>query len=317
MHQIWIQGTLTGNDYIRIKDDLKEGDIELHFDSAGGCVLGVDELAEAIYSRRANVRSYIHGACTSAAYWIACAASKVYICGKTTIVGSIGVKIEHSDMSNLLEKQGIKVTEIATGENKTLGSESRPLLDEEKGLMRESIEKLYDVFVKFVSKCRGIDESTIRGMQAKEFIGLDSITNKPVDGLIIGDTIMDIELLQKENEQLKQEIESLKKKLEELLALQMSAEGEEMVEEKVEEQPAVIQAERHRIFALMSLNKGGISDSIVSNAIAKGWNYGQTLDAITAKLSANKSKFKAASQIAPQSSIEAEKAMASLIAKGK
>lgn len=321
-NQFWIQGSLCIEDYLilKAKIDSTAEDIELHFDSMGGTVLGIDEIAEAIYARRKTVVSYVHGACTSAAYWVACAASRVILCNKTTIVGSIGIKIQHFDNSQMLEKQGVRITELATGINKNVGSENKPLLPTDQKILMDNISKLFNVFVKFVAKCRNIEEKTVVDMQAKEFIGQDAITNNLADGFILGDNTVDLETLQKENEALKAAIETLKKKIEELVKLQEEAEApvtEAPVEEQkddVEEKQAM--AERHRILALMSLNKGGISDSVVSEAIAKGWDYGKTVDNITLKLSETKKKMQASSKIVPVGTGNTDGLLASMIAKG-
>ena len=84
------------SDYLDLKAKLNNiiGQVELHFDSSGGVVLGVDEAAAAVFARRQEIVAHVHGACTSAAYWIACAASKIILCNRTTILGSIGIKAQ-------------------------------------------------------------------------------------------------------------------------------------------------------------------------------------------------------------------------------
>lgn len=324
--KIWLTQHLNMEIYktLSVQIDNLDSPLELHFDCPGGDVLGVAEIAEKIYAKRDLITAYVHGACTSAAYWLASAASKIILCSETTIVGSIGLKLQHVSRERLLEQQGIKITEIATGKEKVVGGDTKNLSQEDKLKIEDTLNKLYKVFYSFVAKTRDIKVEDVINMQAKEYVGKEAIAAKLADSLITitttGEKQMDEEL-KKENELLKKEVEELKKKIEELVA-QLEPEPEPQAEgdgikneedEKKEEMTA--KAERHRILAIMSLNKGGISESVVQSAIAKGWDYSQTIDEITKKISDNK-KGMTANRVVPLGDGATEKVLSSMIAKG-
>ena len=89
--------------------------IILVIDSPGGEVDGILPLAEKIFESRGKkeIIALVNPVAASAAYWLASAASKVYISSATDTVGSIGVVTMHVDYSVLMEeKLGIKTTEI-------------------------------------------------------------------------------------------------------------------------------------------------------------------------------------------------------------
>src|SRR5882724_94932 len=91
-------------------------------DSPGGAVDGIEEFADAIFSARGTkpVSALISGMGASAAFWLASAASKVYITSSTALVGSIGVVATHADFSARDAKEGVKITEITAGKYKRI-----------------------------------------------------------------------------------------------------------------------------------------------------------------------------------------------------
>lgn len=66
--------------------------IVLDFDSPGGQVSGIAELAEMIRAIDKPVIAFAGGSCASAAYWLASAADTI-IMSKTAMVGSVGVAV--------------------------------------------------------------------------------------------------------------------------------------------------------------------------------------------------------------------------------
>ena len=101
---------------------LEDGNVKriiLDVDSPGGQVIGVPELAAIIKAADKEVIAYISGQGTSAAYWLASAANKLYV-NDTAIVGSIGVAM------NIKEGAGKGVIEIISSQspNKNISPET-------------------------------------------------------------------------------------------------------------------------------------------------------------------------------------------------
>lgn len=163
------------------------GSILLSIDSPGGTVDGTQELAEKIYAARGKkpIVAYSDGQVTSAAYWIASAADKVYLSGGTVVAGSIGVVATHVDYSKMDEMHGVKVTEITAGKYKRIYSENAPLSPEGRQTLQDEVDYLYSVFVNDVARNRGVFvEDALTMADGKIFFGQQAVDAGLADGII-------------------------------------------------------------------------------------------------------------------------------------
>ena len=116
----------------------------------------------------------------SAAYWIAaCASDKIYA-NATTLTGSIGVYMPYMNTEELFKKIGITSDKIKSGPYKDILTNDRPMTPEEKVILQNIVDEIYDQFVYTVSAGRRMETSKVReiadgriytGRQAKN-IGL-------------------------------------------------------------------------------------------------------------------------------------------------
>lgn len=138
--------------------------IVFEFDSPGGQVDGVPELARDIYRARGQkpIVAVANTLAASAAYWLATAADQVYV-APSGQVGSIGVIAAHEDMSGMLEKQGVKTTLISAGKYKVEGNPYEPLSDDGKAYIQARVDEYYDLFTHDVAKGRGVTADEVRG----------------------------------------------------------------------------------------------------------------------------------------------------------
>jgi signal peptide peptidase SppA len=128
----------------------------LDVDSPGGEVLGLPETA-AVLAQVAKVKpvsAMIQGTCASAAYWLTSQASDINITPSAE-VGSVGVRMMHADISQMLEKEGIKVTELSSGKFKTEWSPFQPVSDEAKEDMQSRLMEAHNDFITGVANGRG------------------------------------------------------------------------------------------------------------------------------------------------------------------
>lgn len=144
--------------------------ILLHIDSPGGMVDGTRDFAE--FVSQANevkpVFAYTDGLCTSAAYWIASAASKIYGYS-TSQIGSIGVIATHVDYSKRDEKYGIKRSYIYRGRYKQINPDGQ-LTDEGREYMQEAVDGVYAMFVEDVAKNRSVNVEDIVNQESKVYL---------------------------------------------------------------------------------------------------------------------------------------------------
>ena len=137
--------------------------IVIGIDSPGGVVDMVAETAEKIYNARRPDRPIIAVANTlaaSAAYWLASAADEIVVT-PSGHVGSVGVYSMHDDLSEALKKQGITRTLIKSGPRKAEGAVG-PLDEAALKHRQTEADYTYDMFVKAVSRNRGVPVAAVR-----------------------------------------------------------------------------------------------------------------------------------------------------------
>ena len=160
--------------------------IILSIDSPGGAVDGVQAAGDAIFAARSKkpIVAYIDGKATSAAYWLGCAASQMYVGSDTDQVGSIGVITQHIDTSNAEHQRGLKITDLAAGRYKAVGSQHAPLTAESRNAIQDHLDQLYGIFVDTVARNRGADVNAVLSQMAdgRVFVGQKAIDAGLVDG---------------------------------------------------------------------------------------------------------------------------------------
>lgn len=133
----------------------------LDFDSPGGYTSLVPETAKTIYEARSKIKVLAHAThAYSAAYFLASQAQEISVVGSGG-VGSIGVIFVHAEYSEMFKENGINVTVLRKPEGKATINEIEPLSDEAKSHLTSQINKIYGVFVNYVSKGRKTSKTTV------------------------------------------------------------------------------------------------------------------------------------------------------------
>jgi capsid assembly protease len=139
------------------------GAIVIDVDSPGGQVGGVAELADELFAARGRkpIVAQVNHLAASAAYWLASAADQVVV-SPSGEVGSIGVFAMHQDVSQALEREGVRVNLISAGRYKVEGNPFGPLTDEARQAMQGRVDEYYEMFVSAVARQRGAKRSDVR-----------------------------------------------------------------------------------------------------------------------------------------------------------
>lgn len=180
------QWTLTEID--ELIDDHNNKGMVVFVNSPGGGVYESDELYLKIKQYQELTKRPVYAAMGSMAasggYYISAPADKIYA-NRNTWTGSIGVTIGTMfDLSNLLEKYGIKTVTIAEGRNKAMGSSTETLTKEQEDILRGLVHEAYQQFTSIVSTERNIDMTKVTEIadgriytakQAKELKLIDGI----------------------------------------------------------------------------------------------------------------------------------------------
>ena len=144
------------------------GAIILDIDSPGGSVYGIQEAASTVakYRGQKKIVAVANSLAASAAYWIATAADEIVVTPGGE-VGSIGVLTAHTDMSEYLERAGVKTTLISAGKYKVEGNPYGPLDGKAQTAIQKRVDEYYDEFVKAVATNRGTTPAEVRGGYAQ------------------------------------------------------------------------------------------------------------------------------------------------------
>lgn len=141
------------------------GGIVLEFDSPGGEVGGLDELASEVRAARAAgnkpIVAHANTLMASAAYYLAAQANEI-VASSFSLVGSIGTVMIHQETSKMDEAEGITTTIIRKPEAKYRGNSLEPLDDETKARMQAIADEAYGQFVNAVAKGRGVSPAAVR-----------------------------------------------------------------------------------------------------------------------------------------------------------
>lgn len=180
--------------YEKLRTDINQAlndasikEIVLDINSGGGSATGCKELADFIFQAREikPITAIVNYCAFSAAYFIASACSKIII-SETSGVGSIGVILEHMEMSKLEENAGVKFTTLYRGDYKNAGSIHEPLSDHALEFLNAQLDWMYKLFTESVAKYRGVDVQTIINTQARCYFGNEAISTGLADELQIG-----------------------------------------------------------------------------------------------------------------------------------
>ena len=178
----------------------------LRIDSGGGSATAAEEVGRELLRFKEQTKKPIVATMgntgASAAYWIAaCASDKIYA-NATTLTGSIGVYMAYMNTEELFKKIGITSDKIKSGPYKDILTNDRPMTPEEKEILQNIVDEIYDQFVYTVSAGRRMETSKVRaiadgriytGRQAKN-IGLVDELGDYYDALAAAGTLAKIQL---------------------------------------------------------------------------------------------------------------------------
>lgn len=155
------QETVEELDKYRKDDDIKA--VVVRIESPGGTVAASQEIFDAIKRLRKEkpVVASMGSVAASGGYYIACAASKI-VANPATITGSIGVRMDHLNLSDLLRWAKIGHETLKSGKFKDIASPDRPLTPEERAILEEMLADIHDQFKDIVKETRKLNDAQIQ-----------------------------------------------------------------------------------------------------------------------------------------------------------
>lgn len=179
----------TGYNFIRSQRMAAEADPDVlgiiyDYNTYGGTAAGCAELSKEMFDSRAVKPSLgvIDHSCYSAGYFLG-SANDTLVGSPSCGTGSIGCVSMHVDLSEMLKQDGIKITFIKSGKEKTDGNPYEPLSATAKKTIQSSVDYHASLFFEAVARNRGIDESDIRSFQARCFDPPGALENGLIDSI--------------------------------------------------------------------------------------------------------------------------------------
>lgn len=159
--------------------------VVLRIDSPGGGVAPSQEIYAAVKGLRKDkkVVASLGAIAASGGYMIACAADKI-VANPGTITGSISAIMYFANAEDLLKKIGLKSSVIKSGKYKDIGSPTREMTDDERKILQELVDDIYNQFLDVITKDRKTSLEEIKKIaDGRVFSGRQAQKLKLVDFL--------------------------------------------------------------------------------------------------------------------------------------
>jgi len=158
--------------------------ILLNLDSPGGMVSGIDSVTDTMARIDKPIIGYTDGVMASAAYWIG-SNTDMLVSSRLATVGSVGAIVIRQDITQMLEKAGIKMEIYRAGDNKARMNPFEDMREEDKEHLQSSLDESYSAFLDQVAIGRkgkvsrqGLEELTEYG---RTFSGKTAYAKNLVD----------------------------------------------------------------------------------------------------------------------------------------
>jgi protease IV len=162
-----VNGTiLTSKDTIRHltsfrrNDDIKS--IILRVESPGGSVAASQEILEAVKETASEkpVIVSMGAVAASGGYYVALGAERIFA-NPATITGSIGVRMEHVMIGDLLKWAKIKHETLKSGKFKNMTPMDKPITPEARAILQNILDEMHEQFKETVATARKLDKAKV------------------------------------------------------------------------------------------------------------------------------------------------------------
>lgn len=152
--------------------------VVLRVDSPGGGVAASQEIYDAVIELKKTKKVVVSmgSIAASGGLLVSCAADKI-VANPGTITGSISAIMHFANFEELLKKVGVKSSVVKSGEYKDIGSPLREMTPQEKVIVQDLVDDIYNQFVDVIVRDRKIprekvleiaDGRVFSGRRAKE-----------------------------------------------------------------------------------------------------------------------------------------------------
>jgi protease-4 len=171
------------DELIKLKRDDKVKAIVLRVNSPGGSAYISEQIWNQVNEIKKDKKIVVSmgNLAASGGYYISCAADKI-ISEANTLTGSIGVFAMLPNLAGLYDKLDVKSDVVKTNKYSDIGDVSRPWRDDEKQLMQNYVNLLYDTFLSHCAEGRGMTKEQIDNIaQGRVWTGEQALVRGLVD----------------------------------------------------------------------------------------------------------------------------------------
>ena len=168
--------------------------VVLRIDSPGGSAAASQEIASEVRRFKEDTGKPVvismGDVAASGGYYISAYADKI-VANPSTLTGSIGVISHFIYIEGLLEKLGLELETIKTGKHKDMGI--WPLTEEQRQIMQDITDDLYEQFVAAVAEGQGLPVTEVRQLATGQlYTGGQALNLGLVDKLGSLDTAIEL-----------------------------------------------------------------------------------------------------------------------------
>ena len=176
------QAILADLEYLAGRSDVKA--LVVRIDSPGGAITVVEEVYNALkrlQDKGIPVVASMGSVAASGGYYLCLGCQHVFA-NNSSLTGSIGVMMEVTTAKPLLDKLGVEMNTISSGQFKAAGSLGEPLTGPQREHMQSLINAFHDQFAGLVASERKIDPEQVKTFaDGRVFTGRQALDMKLVD----------------------------------------------------------------------------------------------------------------------------------------
>lgn len=160
--------------------------VVLRLNTPGGGVAASQEIGDEIIKLKESgkvVVASMGDVAASGGYWLAAQTDEI-VANPATVTGSIGVIMTTQNLEELYDKLGIKQENIKSGQLKDMGSPMREMTGEERQILQDIVDDMFEQFVEVVSTGRQMERETVLSLaDGRIFTGKQALELGLVDQL--------------------------------------------------------------------------------------------------------------------------------------
>jgi protease-4 len=163
-----VKGVITSSEDVvrQIKKYQEKGSVKalvVRLDTPGGGVAASQEIYDQLLKFKDEGKPLVvsmGSVAASGGYYVACAADSI-VANPGSVIGSIGVIISFPVLRELMDKVGVSMEVVKSGDLKDVGNYAREMTPEDRQMLQALIDDAHEQFVGAIVDSRGLDPDSV------------------------------------------------------------------------------------------------------------------------------------------------------------